>query len=76
MNIKSYAKSPQNVIELLNALKPVSDVESGNGVYQHVVFDVINQHCKDFNVNFFEISLSELLVLIDTARIVFDSLKP
>jgi hypothetical protein len=72
----SFAKSPQNVLDLLNALKPVSDVESGNGVYQQVVFDVINQHCIDYSLNFFEISLSELLVLIDTARIVFDSLKP
>lgn len=75
MNTMSFAKSPQNVLDLLNALKPIGGVESGNGVYQQVVFDVVNQHCKDYNLNFFEMSLSELLVLIDTAHIVFSSVK-
>lgn len=75
MNTISFAKSPQNVLDLLNALKPISGVESGNGVYQQVVFDVVNQHYIDYNLNFFEISVSELLVLIDTAHIVFSSVK-
>lgn len=65
---------PQTTVQMLDCFRFIFGIDTANGHYQDILFDVIKSHLFSHAINFNDLTVYEIRILMVTADAIFDHL--
>ncbi|RVT44641.1 hypothetical protein EMM73_16035 [Rheinheimera sediminis] len=65
---------PQTTVQMLDCFRFIFGIDTANGHYQDILFDVMKSHLFSHAINFNDLTVYEIRILMMTADSIFDHL--